>query len=308
VALRGELPRRYYDEPFAADEVADVAGRLTAALADERFLETARERMRSKLVALSVPAGLSRFASLDALPSLEPGSVVGRDPSIACVVRVAEDEATLEFLGNYVSGAALGGAGLSVHRNERSLRGRRPARRPVAGRPGRPRRAAGQRRSTGGGWAMSYDPTSGGAHDVYGGGMSDDDQRILRLWRESLSLLDPRYEEKQLLRIAARAMVDDAFREDFTEPEEGSEPRVRFHVNTPQTLNVVLPPRAGEVKQWPVAMRKALRSRTDRGENWFSDDWNVSDTAHDPSIVLGPGLPDGLDPGHAGDSTVPPHH
>jgi bifunctional lysine-specific demethylase and histidyl-hydroxylase NO66 len=50
-----------------------------------------------------VPAGFSRFASLDALPTLEDRSVVRRDPAVTCVVRVG-DEATIEFLSNYVTG------------------------------------------------------------------------------------------------------------------------------------------------------------------------------------------------------------
>ena len=60
--------------------------------------------MRSRLVATSVPAGFSRFTSLDAVGALEAGSVVLRDPSVACIVRLSDGEATIEFLGNYVAG------------------------------------------------------------------------------------------------------------------------------------------------------------------------------------------------------------
>jgi hypothetical protein len=166
---------------------------------------------------------------------------------------------------------------------------------------------------------MSYAPPGdGGDHDVIGGDMSDDDQQILRLWRESLSLLDPRYEDKRLLRIAARAMVDDAFREDLAKEdegqadgqdyEEGDAPgRLLFHVNTAKTLHVVLPPRAGEAELRPLTMRESLRSRTSaNASNWFQDDWNVNDRALDPPIWSGQ-FPDNLDPAHTGD-TNPSHN
>jgi bifunctional lysine-specific demethylase and histidyl-hydroxylase NO66 len=104
VAFRAALPVQYFDEPFASERVADLASRLGVALGDESFLERARERMRSKLVATSVPAGFSRFSSLDALVALDAGSVVLRNPSVACVVRASDDEAIIEFLGNYVAG------------------------------------------------------------------------------------------------------------------------------------------------------------------------------------------------------------
>jgi hypothetical protein len=160
---------------------------------------------------------------------------------------------------------------------------------------------------------MSDDPTDdAAAHEVLGGHMSDDDQRILRLWRESLSLLDPRYEDKRLLRIAARAMVDDAFRERFADddgaPADDAAPGlIRFHVNTPKTLHVVLPPRAGEAEQRPQSMRESLRSRTStHAANYFQDNWDVNDRALDPPIWSGQ-FPDNIDPAHTGD-TNPSHN
>jgi bifunctional lysine-specific demethylase and histidyl-hydroxylase NO66 len=104
VAFRTALPVQYFNEPLASDQVAERASRLSAALADPSLVERARERVRSKLVATSVPTGFSRFPSLDALAALGAGSVVQRDPSIACVVRLSDGEATIEFLGNYVTG------------------------------------------------------------------------------------------------------------------------------------------------------------------------------------------------------------
>jgi hypothetical protein len=169
---------------------------------------------------------------------------------------------------------------------------------------------------------MEYVPPDSGEQDVIGADMSDDDQRILRLWRESLSLLDTRYEDKRLVRIAARAMVDDELRaklveRDYAVAEEPSaagptEPRpveVRFHVNTPEMLHVVLPPRAGEAETRPAALRDDLRSRTSaRDAAWFRDDFNISDPGGlDPPIVLP--LGDGVDSIGAplgGDTPLPP--
>jgi bifunctional lysine-specific demethylase and histidyl-hydroxylase NO66 len=103
LAFRAAVPGRYFDAPFSAEQVGELAARLISAMDDASFLERVRERMRSRLVANSVPAGFSRFASLDALPTLEDRSVVRRDPAVTCVVRVG-DEATIEFLSNYVTG------------------------------------------------------------------------------------------------------------------------------------------------------------------------------------------------------------
>jgi bifunctional lysine-specific demethylase and histidyl-hydroxylase NO66 len=104
VAFRTALPVDYFDRPLASEEVAALASRLAAALGDESVLERVRERIRSRLVAMSAPVGFSRFPSLDALAALHAGSVVCRDPSVVCVVRAADGEATIEFLGNYVAG------------------------------------------------------------------------------------------------------------------------------------------------------------------------------------------------------------
>jgi ribosomal protein L16 Arg81 hydroxylase len=104
VAFRTALPVEYFDEPFASERVAELSSRLGAALADQSFLERARERMRSRFVATSAPAGFGRFASLDAVGALEADSVVLRNPSVVCVVRRSDGEATIEFLGNYVAG------------------------------------------------------------------------------------------------------------------------------------------------------------------------------------------------------------
>jgi hypothetical protein len=145
--------------------------------------------------------------------------------------------------------------------------------------------------------------------DVIGGDLKEDDRNALRLWRESMTLLDGRYHDKILLRLVARSMNDEDFRSrlvddagailDDLEPglPEGME--VRFFANTPTTVNVVLPPPAGEVEGRSSALRDALRSRTSGDALFFlEDDWDISDTGGaDPPIFLPPeddgGLPEG---------------
>lgn len=158
---------------------------------------------------------------------------------------------------------------------------------------------------------MDYVPPDSGDQGVLGADMSDDDQRILRLWRESLSLLDTRYEDKRLVRIAARAMVDDELRAQLAEGGHSvaGEPTVRFYVNTPETLHVVLPPRAGESEQRPGPLRDDLHSRTSASDAaWFRDDFDISDPGGaDPpiSLPLGDGV-DSIGAPLGGDTPLPP--
>jgi hypothetical protein len=140
---------------------------------------------------------------------------------------------------------------------------------------------------------------------VIGSDLSEDDQNGLRLWRESLTLLDGRYHSKVLLKLAARSMVDDEFRSRLVddtdavlgelEPGLPGDAEVRFYANTPATVNVVLPPRAGELGKRPVALRDALSSRTsgDAVPPLGVDDADIEDDEKDPPIVLPPLEDDG---------------
>jgi hypothetical protein len=134
-----------------------------------------------------------------------------------------------------------------------------------------------------------------------GGHLSEEDQRMLRFWRENLSFLDSRYHEKTLLKLVARAISDEEFRDrlvndtdavlaecDLALPD-GME--VRFFDNTPNALHVVLPPPAGEMEQRPVALRESLRSRTAEGFFLFKDDFNLSDTGTRDNIFPPPHPP-----------------
>jgi hypothetical protein len=145
--------------------------------------------------------------------------------------------------------------------------------------------------------------------DVIGSDLGEDDRSALRLWRESLALLDERYHDKALLKLVARAMVDDEFRSRLVDDTDAvlgelelklpNGMRVRFLANTPTTVNVVLPPGAGEMEKRPRALRDALRSRTS-GEAlaFFEDDfWDDDPDEADgtPPIVVPAGDTDGHD-------------
>ena len=116
---------------------------------------------------------------------------------------------------------------------------------------------------------------------------NEEDERVLRSWRENLIMMDSRYKSKVLLKFAVLAMVDEQFRYRLVNDTEAvlGELRstadlpegvtVKFFDNTPGTLNVVLPPRAGEMSSRPAPVREQLRSRTEvHGELPF-DDFNI---------------------------------
>jgi hypothetical protein len=132
--------------------------------------------------------------------------------------------------------------------------------------------------------------------DVIGSDMSDDDRNLLRLWRDSQTFLDQRYRSKELLKLVARAMTDEEFRARLVDDTAGvagpggPAETVRFFANTPTTLNVVLPPPAGEAATRSGALRDALRSRTSGDALFFlEDDWNISDPdTKDGTIVVIP--------------------
>ena len=132
-------------------------------------------------------------------------------------------------------------------------------------------------------YGKEIDPRYGKDGEI-GRHLSEEDQQALRIWREHNTILDPRYHEIALLALVARAISDGEFRDrlvndtdalldecDMT-PPEGME--VRFFDNTPTTVNVVLPPVAGEIEARSGALRDSLKSRTEEALPWFNDDWN----------------------------------
>jgi len=137
---------------------------------------------------------------------------------------------------------------------------------------------------------MSDENAAHGADDATGAYLTEADQSVLRAWYEHLVLLDPRYDDKRLRKIGARAMVDDEFRRQLAgdtgtavaadEPQSPDRVNVRFLTNTPTTLHVVLPPQAGATENFPARLRDALRSRTSVDTAIFRDDWLDNDPDH----------------------------
>jgi hypothetical protein len=135
--------------------------------------------------------------------------------------------------------------------------------------------------------------------DLIGGDLTEEDRSVLRLWRETMMVMDGRYHDKELLKVVARSMSDGAFRSRLIadtaaamgefESRLPSETTIHFHVNTPTTINVVLPPSAGETALRSEVLCEALRSRT-AGDAFcfFEDDWNLSDYGTRDSVILLP--------------------
>jgi hypothetical protein len=137
--------------------------------------------------------------------------------------------------------------------------------------------------------------------------LNDDDRRVIVAWRENLALLDPRYGGKGLLALAALSMANDEIRSRLLTddlygvlekaPALAAElPRgvtLRFFENTSNSLNVVLPPRTGEMSRRPARLRNLLRSRTETvaasGDDYdlFKDDFNLSDSGLKDAFVVG---------------------
>ena len=117
--------------------------------------------------------------------------------------------------------------------------------------------------------------------------LNDDDERALRLWRENLILQDPRYKSKVLLKFVAVSMADEQFRSrlvndtdsilrEFRAKVDWPEGlTLRFFENTEDTLNIVLPPRAGATSEQPSALRDVLRSRTASDAGFLKDDFDI---------------------------------
>ena len=121
--------------------------------------------------------------------------------------------------------------------------------------------------------------------------LSQEHADILRVWRDGLSLQDARYNDKTVFALAALAMFDEEIRHRLVHETEEllyefndrlpvpTDFTVKFHDNTPETVHVVLPPRARELRDRPPALRELLRSRVDTlGSGGFgADDWNMTD-------------------------------
>lgn len=136
--------------------------------------------------------------------------------------------------------------------------------------------------------------------DSFSDALSDDDKNVLRHWHDSLGVLDSRYGEKGVLQLAHQAMLDEQFRSRLVgdteallgELQSKLDPlpegvKLRFFANTPDTLNVVLPPEAGEMEKRPVELRERLSSRTSEAVALFRDDFDIGDFTD--SVIFGSG-------------------
>jgi hypothetical protein len=142
---------------------------------------------------------------------------------------------------------------------------------------------------------MSDETYPDGTGEMPGAHLGELDQNVLRTWYEGLVLVDPRYDDKRVKQMGARAMVDDEFRRQLVgdvdpgsdDPESREEVEVRFHTNTSAMINVVLPPRAGAAEAYPMRLRDALNSRTANDPGIFQDDWFDNDPDHNDHGVDG---------------------
>ena len=104
--------------------------------------------------------------------------------------------------------------------------------------------------------------------------LPEEGRAFLNEWRRGLILQDHRYNNKGLLQLVSRAMVDEEFRSRLLKDADGLlrdfspklEPMpqgvtIKFLENSGTVLNVVLPPRVGDIDYRPL-LRDLLRSRT----------------------------------------------
>lgn len=120
------------------------------------------------------------------------------------------------------------------------------------------------------------------------GTLSDDAQRRLRDWQITLWELDSRYGDKGLLALAAISLADEESRARLiTDPQNviaelgitlelPESTTVRFVENTPNTLTVILPPRAAEEEARPAELDQYLESRPAKVTAFLRDDFNYT--------------------------------
>lgn len=125
--------------------------------------------------------------------------------------------------------------------------------------------------------------------------LNAEDLGVLRRWREALILQDPRLENKGILKLVVLAMTSDEFRNRLVNDTEAvvadfvarglplpEDLTLKFYDNSRDTVHIVLPPRAGSMRNRPPALREVLRSGT--AAYSISDDFdhgNISgDTDH----------------------------
>jgi hypothetical protein len=121
---------------------------------------------------------------------------------------------------------------------------------------------------------------------------TDDERRVVSIWRSTLAFHDPRFESKKLLKLVALAIRDEAIRERMLSDGDSvldefsardsllSGVTVEFYENTPEVLKVPLPPLGGGLEERTPAFRERLRSRTSDLQTlsaFFLDDEDLGD-------------------------------
>jgi hypothetical protein len=101
--LREGLPPGFLDMPLGSI-TAETAGDIAAMLQKEAVLESAKSRIEKKLLKYREVVQHGHLRSLDAIPLVTEDSPVVRAPGRTCRVRVDDDEAVIEFHGNFVAG------------------------------------------------------------------------------------------------------------------------------------------------------------------------------------------------------------
>jgi hypothetical protein len=131
------------------------------------------------------------------------------------------------------------------------------------------------------------DETPDRGSTVTGHELSAEDERTWRLWVQGVALSDYRSHSKAIAWLARLAMTDAEFRDALINDTENALSELpydlklpegwtyRFLDNTPDTVNVVLPPRAGDPSNRTRAFSEELESRTSEGFPIFHDDFNI---------------------------------
>jgi hypothetical protein len=122
---------------------------------------------------------------------------------------------------------------------------------------------------------------------VTGDELNPEDERLWRLWVQGVAMSDYRNHSKAISWLARLAMSDAEFRDALINDTGNAVSRLpsdlhlpegwtyRFVENTPDTVTIVLPPRAQDAANRMPLFRDELESRTADGFPIFHDDINI---------------------------------
>ncbi|MCM6776355.1 hypothetical protein NDR87_20640 [Nocardia sp. CDC159] len=117
--------------------------------------------------------------------------------------------------------------------------------------------------------------------------LGPEDEQAFSLWQHNLAMHDPRANNKGLALLVRAAMNDETLRSALLHDTAAVLRRIgakyelpggltlHFHENTPDTLHVVLPPRAGEIARRAEGLSNVLRISSSTDEStlapWFDN-------------------------------------